>query len=261
MAGEQFTALSRVYDALNGADYKAYADYIQKVFSVYGSGGITSEGGERLLLDLACGTGRLTSELARRGYEMIGADISPDMLSRALNSASEEGLDILYLCQDMRCFELYGTVDGIVCALDGVNYLTGLDDVMKCFKLVRNYLNPGALFLFDVNSEYRFREVLSKHDYFLEGEGMYLGWRSSFHQRSGLCDFYLTVFSEDKTCSGRYIKTEEVQTERLWRDDELAQLIKEAGLELLDVFADLEMNKPDECSEKRYYVCRCPFDK
>lgn len=261
MAEGQFTALSRVYDALNGADYKAYADYIQKVFSVYGRGGIVSEGGERLLLDLACGTGRLTGELARRGYDMIGADISPDMLSEALSSASEEGLDILYLCQDMRSFELYGTVDAVVCALDGVNYLTEREDVLKCFRLVRNYLNPGALFLFDVNSEYRFREVLSKRDYFLEGDGMYLGWRSSFHPRSGLCDFYLTIFSEDEDGSGRYYKTEEIQTEKLWRDDELAHIIKEAGLETVKIFSGFDMKLPDEHSEKRYYVCRCPFDK
>ncbi len=251
MAKKQFTALSRVYDELNGADYRAYARYIKKIFSVYGTGG------ERLLLDLACGTGKLTSELARDGFDMIGADISPDMLSEALAGALDEGLDILYLCQDMRCFELYGTVDAVICALDGVNYLTKREDVLDCFKLVRNYLNPGALFLFDVNSEYRFREVLSRRDYFLEGEGIYLGWRSSFHPKSGLCNFYLTIFKEDR--DGRYIKSEEIQTEKLWEDGELAEIIAESGMELVDVFSGFDMKKPDKRSEKRYYVCRCPY--
>ena len=249
----QFTVLSKVYDSLNGADYKGYTDYIKKVFMRYGSGK------EKLLLDLACGTGKLTEELAENGFDMIGADISTDMLSQALENASEKGLDILYLCQDMCSFELYGTVDAVVCALDGVNYLTKRDDVVKCFKLVRNYLNPGALFLFDVNSSYRFREVFAQRDYFLEGDGNYLGWKSSFDPESGLCDFFLTLFTEDK--DGRYTKSEELQTEKLWEDEELERILKETGMELVDIFSGFDMKRPDERTEKKFYVCRCPFDK
>ena len=249
----QFEVLSDYYDRFNGADYNAYSEYIEKAMSVYGM----TDG--KLILDLACGTGKLTSELSRRGYDMIGADISVEMLMRAKENAMADGLDILYLCQDMRDFELYGTVDAVVCALDGVNYLQKREDVLKCFKLVRNYLNPGALFLFDVNSEYRFKEVFAKRDYFLEDGGVYLGWHSEYHQKSGKCDLFLTLFIEDG--EGRYIKREEMQTEKLWKDDELCRIIDEAGLEKLAVFSGFDMKNAEENDEKRYYVCRCPIEK
>jgi SAM-dependent methyltransferase len=188
MDNSQFTVLAEYYDRLNGADYDAYAQYVKSVFGKYG------DGRQELVLDLGCGTGSLTLALARLGYDMIGADISPDMLTVALDRAYDAGKSILYLNQDMRSFELYGTVDGIVCALDGINYLRTRDDVVSCFKLVRNYLNPGALFLFDVNSEYRFKEILAKRDYFLDDGDVYMGWRTFFDENKGECEFDLTLF-------------------------------------------------------------------
>ncbi|MBR2473746.1 MAG: class I SAM-dependent methyltransferase [Clostridia bacterium] len=253
MDNGQFTALAEVYDRLNGADYKAYARYVQRVLEKYGSGS------ESLMLDLGCGTGSLTLALAELGYDMIGADISPEMLSIASERAYGAEKSILFLMQDMRDFELYGTVSGAVSALDGINYLTERKDVIKCFKLVRNYLDPGALFLFDVNSEYRFREVLSKRDYFLEDEGVCLGWRSDFDEKTGLCDFYLTVFEQGE--DGRYVRRDETQTEKLWTDCEIEDMLTESGLEKVAVFSGFDMKKAEEKDEKRFYVVRCPFNK
>ncbi len=250
---EQFTVLAEYYDRLNGADYKAYAEFVQRVFKRYGTGE------QSLVLDLGCGTGSLTMALADLGYDMIGADISPEMLTVALDRAYDSGKSILYLNQDMREFELYGTVDGIVCALDGINYLQKREDVVKTFKLVRNYLNPGALFVFDVNSEYRFKEVLAKRDFFLEDKGVYMGWHSDFDEKSGVCSFDLTLFVENE--DGTYTKHEEEQSEKLWTDAQLKQLIDEAGLELVDVFADFDMKKATKTDEKRFYVVRCPENK
>jgi len=190
---------------------------------------------------------------------MIGADISPEMLSIASERAYGAEKSILFLMQDMRDFELYGTVSGAVSALDGINYLTERKDVIKCFKLVRNYLDPGALFLFDVNSEYRFREVLSKRDYFLEDDGVCLGWRSDFDEKTGLCDFYLTVFEQGE--DGRYVRRDETQTEKLWTDCEIEDMLAESGLEKDAVFSGFDMKKAEEKDEKRFYVVRCPFNK
>lgn len=250
---EQFTVLAEYYDRLNGADHKAYAEYVSRVFEKYGSGE------ESLLLDLGCGTGGLTLALAEMGYDMIGADISPEMLSVASEHAYDAEKSILYLLQDMRSFELYGTVDGIVCALDGINYLTEREDVLKCFKLVRNYLNPGALFLFDVNSEYRFKEIFAKRDFFVEDDGVYMGWRNSYSKKTGICDIFLTLFI--KSDDGRYVKQEEAQTEKLWLDSELDELIAESGLERVAVFSGFDMREAKEKDEKRYYVVRCPYNK
>ena len=249
----QFSALAGYYDRLNGADYPAYCDYIKKVFEKHGSGK------EELVLDLGCGTGELTSELAKRGFDMIGIDISPDMLSEASMRAYDAEQSILYLLQDMRSFELYGTVDAIICALDGVSYLYSREDVIKCLKLVRNYLNPGALFLFDVNSVYRFREVFAKRDYFLEDEGVYLGWRSDIDEECGECDLLLTLFIENE--DGTYTKREEVQTEKIWTRAELEEMLSEAGLETLAVYSGFEMNEASETDEKWFFVAKCPLNK
>ena len=249
----QFTALAEYYDCLNGADYKAYAEYVDKVFKRYGTGE------NKLVLDLGCGTGSLTLALAELGYDMIGADISPEMLTVAQDRAYDAEKSILFLMQDMRSFELYGTVGGVVCALDGINYLKKPEDVKKCFKLVRNYLDPGALFLFDVNSEYRFKEILAKRDYFLEDEGVCMGWRSEYDGETGLCDFYLTLFIADG--DGRYVRRDETQTEKLWTDEELDGLLSECGLEKLAVYSGFDMKDAKENDEKRFYVVRCPMDK
>ncbi len=250
---KQFSALAEYYDRLNGADYPAYCDYIKKVFAKHGSGK------EELILDLGCGTGKLTSEMAKQGFDMIGVDISPDMLSEASMRAYEAEQSILYLLQDMRSFELYGTVDAVICALDGVSYLYSREDVLKCFKLVRNYLNPGALFLFDVNSVYRFYEVLSKRDYFLEDDGVYLGWRSEIDEESSECDFILTLFAENE--DGTYTKREEIQTEKIRKREELELLIEEAGLEMVGVYSGFDMQPAEKTSEKWFFVAKCPNNK
>ena len=249
----QFTVLSEYYDRLNGADHKRYAEFVKKIFKKHGSGT------ENLVLDLACGTGTLTHELAQLGYDMIGADISPDMLMVATQNAIKNGDNILYICQDMRDFELYGTVSAIVSALDGINYLTERADVVKCFKTVKNYLDPNGLFIFDINSPYRFKEVLAKHDYFLEGDGVYLGWKNSYHPIKGICEFYLTLFIEDE--DGAYIKREEVQTEKIWKRSDIEEMLLEAGLELIEVYSDFDLTPAGENDEKWYFVTRCPFDK
>ncbi len=249
----QFTVLAEYYDRLNGADYGEYAKFIVQVFEKYGSGN------ESLLLDLGCGTGSLTLELAEMGYDMIGADISPDMLTVALDRAYDAEKSILYLNQDMRDFELYGTVQGIICSLDGINYLQTADDVKKCFKLVRNYLEPGSLFIFDVNSEYRFKEIFAKQDFFLEDEGVYMGWKNAFDEKNGACEMDLTLFVKNE--DGTYDKYEETQTEKLWTDAELDAMLTECGLEILDVFSGFDMRRAEKNDEKRFYVVRCPYNK
>ena len=250
---EQFTVLADYYDRFNGADYAAYADYIEKIFKTYGSGR------ESLILDLACGTGRLTEELSDRGYDMIGADVSEEMLSIALSRSYEKERRILYLNQDMRSFELYGTVDAVICSLDGISYLTERSDAEKCLKLIRNYLNPGALFLFDINSVYRFKEVLCGRDFFLEEDGAYLGWRSSIDEKQQVCDLSLTFFTENE--DGTFTKKEETQSERIWDKDELCKCITDCGLEVCDIFGGFDMHKATKSDEKWFFVCRCPFDK
>lgn len=249
---KQFTELAEYYDKLNGADFSGYADKLCEVMNGYGIPNSS------LVLELGCGTGSLTLELASRGYDMIGADISCEMLNIAMRRAAESGANILYLLQDMRSFELYGTVGAVICANDGMNYLTSEADVLKCMKLVRNYLDPDGLFIFDVNTPWRFREVFAKRDFFFDdGSGeVYMGWRSQFDDESGECDFWLTLFTRNE--DGSYTKREEQQREKLWTMSELTKCIEVSGLELLGVYSSLGGAVASENSgeEKWYFVCR-----
>ena len=229
----QFTALAEYYDRLNGADYKAYSDYIECMIKKYGRPDMP------LTLELGCGTGSLTLELASRGYDMIGADISPEMLNVAMDRAYDAEKSILFLLQDMRSFELYGTVGSIVCALDGLNYLESEEDILKVMRLAQNYLEHGGVFIFDVNTPWKFRNVFAKRDFFTEdGDGeVYMGWRS-----------------ED----GSYTTREEEQTERMWTAEQLKRCVAEAGLELVAIHTDLNGSEAQfiDGEEKWYFVCR-----
>lgn len=242
--------LATVYDRLNAElDYAAWADFIVECFGRYA--GLTPS----IMLDLACGTGRMTLELARRGYDMIGVDGSGEMLAEA----SKRRLSFtnpLYLMQDMRAFELYGSVGGVVCCLDSINYLTGEGDLSGCFACVENYLEPGGLFVFDVSSEHRFRQIFADNAYVLEDEGVYCGWQNYYHPRRHVCDFYLSVFSRDE--DGRYSRFDEHQVERYYSVDELGAALRDAGLEVMGVFGGYDFAAPKKNDERWYFVAKKP---
>ncbi len=247
---EGYESIARVYDKLNAEiDYGAWAKFIEDCFERFLSERPT------LVLDLASGTGRMTRELRDRGYDMIGVDGSAEMLSEAL----EHGNDgILYLLQDMREFELYGTVGATVCCLDSVNYLLRESDVLACFKCVHNYLDPDGVFIFDVNSPYKFENIYGNEAYILEDEGdsgaIYCGWQNEYDEESGICDFYLTLFEEDE--DGSYLRSDEHQRERCYSSDTLKRLLADSGFELLGIYADFDFREINDTDDRWYIVAR-----
>ena len=248
---EGYDAIARVYDKLNKEiDYKLWADFFEKSFEKY-----LPERPE-LVLDLACGTGRMTRELSSRGYDMIGVDGSADMLSEAY-SQNEEG-KILYLLQDMRSFELYGTVGAVVCCLDSLNYLLDEGDLRRTFAGVHNYLDPDGLFIFDMNTPYKFENVYGDNAYILEDEedgfGIYCGWQNQYDRESGICDFYLSLFEE--TEEGGYIRSDEHQRERCYSLEKVNELLALCGFELLGVFSDYGFSEVLEDTERWYIIAR-----
>ena len=248
-----YDAIAAVYDRLNAEiDYGAWADFVEESFKRY------LEKRPSLVLDLACGTGRMTVALADRGYDMIGVDGSESMLSEAY--ARSEGKGILYLLQDMRAFELYGTVQAAVCCLDSLNYLTEDGDLLRCLATVHNYLEPDGIFLFDVNSPYKFEHVYGDNAYILEdtdgdGKEVFCGWQNDFDRETGRCTFDLSVFSEDE--DGRYYREDERQQERCYSMEEIREALFLSGFEVLLVSADFAFSEIGETTERWYFAVRC----
>ena len=246
---EGYSAIAAVYDKLNkDIDYSRWADFFEKCFEKYGKR-------PEIVLDLACGTGRMTRELASRGYDMIGVDGSADMLGEAYSQGTE---NTLYLLQDMREFELYGTVGATVCCLDSLNYLLDEKDLKKTFSLVHNYSDPDGLFIFDMNTPFKFENIYGDNAYILEDEGedggIFCGWQNFYNKDSKICDFYLSVFQEDE--DGAYIRSDEHQQERCYTHDEVSSLLSECGFELLGTYADFDFKLPECDTERWYFVAR-----
>ena len=251
-----YSSISEIYDKINAeVDYGAWADYFEACFKKY----LPKK--PELMLDLACGTGSMTFELASRGYDMIGIDGSDAMLTRALDNAYDREISgILFLNQDMREFELYGTVGAISCCLDSINYLTEKEDVKKCFSLAHNYLDPDGLFLFDMNTPYKFENIYADNAYILEDEMIYegedapsavfCGWQNQYDKKSGICDFYLSVFEEDT--DGKYIRQDEHQRERCYTLETVKILLSQAGFDYLGFFSDFDFTEPDEKCDRWY---------
>ena len=245
-----YDLLAPFYDAINAEiDYTSWADFIEKI--------LEKECKQRpeLVLDLGCGTGRMTLELARRGYDMTGIDYSPEMLDIARDEAEKKGHDVLWLCQDMREFELYGTVDAAVCCLDCINHLEDISDLEKCFSLIHNYLIPDGIFVFDINGRYKFENIYADNTYAMEENGGMCVWENYYDPGSRICDFYITLFKE---CDdGRYERFDETQSERMYTLAEIKNSLEKCGMEFLYALGDLEFSPgSDEC-ERIYIAAKC----
>lgn len=245
-----YDLLAPFYNAINAdIDYSEWADFIEKILKK------ECKARPELVLDLGCGTGKMTLELARRGYDMTGIDYSFEMLDIARNEAEKEGHDVLWLCQDMREFELYGTVDAAVCCLDCINHLEETEDLEKCFSLVHNYLIPNGIFIFDINGKYKFENIYADNTFAMEEEGGLCVWENYYDSDSRLCDFYITLFKEGD--DGRYDRYDETQTERMYTVAEIKSALEKCNMEFMYALGDFNFTPgSDEC-ERIYIVAKC----
>lgn len=257
---ENYGAISSVYDSINShIDYVAWADFFEKCFDRF------LDKRPELMLDLACGTGSMTLELAKRGYDMIGVDGSSDMLNVAYERKYDLDLphSVLFLLQDMREFELYGTVGAITCCLDSVNYLTGDGELDKCFSLAHNYLDPDGLFLFDVNTPHKFENIYGSNTYVYEeedcGGDSFCIWQNYYDGQSRLCDFSLTVFEKDEE-NGLYSRRDEIQCERCYSREELESSLKQNGFEVIGFYSNFDFSPASDTDERWYIVAKAKKD-
>ncbi|MGI5964054.1 MAG: class I SAM-dependent DNA methyltransferase [Lawsonibacter sp.] len=241
--------LAGCYDALTyDVAYPRWCDYLEKQFQRWKLPGKT-------VLDLACGTGSLTWELARRGYEMIGVDLSPDMLAQA-TAKQADGVDVppIFLCQSMDKLDLYGTIDGCVCCLDSINYVTDPNKLRRAFARVHLFLMPGGVFIFDINTPEKLMG-LDGQVFLDETLDTYCVWRAEYSKRSRVCSYYMDLFRlEEET--GNWERGEELHRERAYTLEELTDYLKEAGFTQIRLYGQLKMRPPLPGEERVFFVAR-----
>lgn len=236
-----YSAFARYYDKLTrNVDYAAHVDYLCSLLERLGHyAGLT--------LDLACGTGSLTLELAKRGFNVYGLDASPEMLSVAQQKAERAGKDILFICQKMQEMDLYGGVDTIVCMLDSINHITSKADLQESFRRISMFLNPGGCFVFDANTIYKHRKILANHVFVYDMEDIYCIWQNRSGPKGARVSISLDFFERR---GNAYYRSFEHFEERAYRTDELQSMLERAGLRLKGIWADMSFEEPGPQTER-----------
>ena len=223
---EAYTGFAEVYDVFqDNVPYEEWCSYVTGLLKEY-------QVMDGLVLDLGCGTGSLTGLMARSGYDMIGIDNSGEMLQIAMNKRNASGLDILYLLQDMRGFELYGTVKAVISICDSMNYIMEYQELVEVFRLVNNYLDPKGVFIFDLNTEYKYRELLADNTFAEDREESSFIWNNFYDEEDKVNEYDLTLFVKEGEL---YRKFEETHYQRAYGLDQIQQAIRDGGMEFLSL--------------------------
>lgn len=263
---EAYTDFAMVYDTfMDETPYEQWCEFLMELFGKYGTQKAAPQQENSALteqlrqerntvLDLGCGTGTLTELLARRGYDMIGIDLSEEMLRVAVDKRDRSGLDILYLCQDMRELELYGTVGAVVSVCDSVNYLLEEEDVVQTFRLVNNYLYPEGLFIFDFNTAYKYAEILGDTTIAEDREECSFIWENTYYEEERINEYDLSIFVREE--GDHYRKFQETHLQRGYTLREMRGMVEAAGLLFLEAIDADTHGKVTQESERIYIVAR-----
>ena len=240
--------LAGCYDQFTrDVDYVRWADYLERHFA-------RSALPIHTVLDLACGTGSLTLELARRGYEMIGVDQSEEMLAQAAEKCRQASeIPPLFLHQSMDKLDLYGTIDACVCCLDSVNYVTSPQKLERAFQRVHTFLMPGGLFMFDVNTPDKLR-ALDGQVFLDESADAYCVWRADYSARRRVCTYVMDLFTLEP--DGRWSRAEELHEEYAYEPDELEALLVRAGFSRIKQYGERKLRAPKAGEGRIFFAAR-----
>ena len=246
---EAYTSFAAVYDTfMDNIPYEEWEKYLKSLLYEYG----VREG---LVLELGCGTGNMTEILAQSGYDMIGVDNAEEMLEIAIEKRMKSGLDILYLQQDMREFELYGTVKEIVSVCDSVNYILEEEELEEVFRLVNNYLDPGGVFIFDFNTVYKYREILGDQTIAENREECSFIWDNYYYEEERINEYELSLFIREGD-SELYRKYQETHFQKAYDLETMKRLITQSGLEYITAYDAFTKEAPTRVSERIYVIAR-----
>lgn len=244
---EAYNALARYYDVFNAdVPYDGILAFYEALFA---RAGIAPQ----LVLDLACGTGAMSVRLAEAGHEVIGVDASSEMLAMAYGRyVDEDKIAPIYLCQRMENLDLYGTIDAAVSCLDSICYVTDPAVLQKAFARVRLFMNPGGVFIFDINSAYRLRN-LDEYAFTRECERAFCVYQADFDQEEQILTYTLDLFEQD---GKRYRRFTEYHRERAYEIDTLISMLKEAGFTDVEVFGDCRMEPPTPEEGRIFFLAK-----
>ena len=273
---EAYTGFAQVYDTfMDDTPYEEWCDYLVGLLEKYRENNYIIETDDDVtkanlqqeqnsILDLGCGTGTLTELFARQGYDMIGIDNAQEMLQIAMDKREASGLDILYLLQDMREFELYGTVGAVISVCDSVNYLLEEEDVVRTFRLVNNYLYPKGIFIFDFNTVYKYKMVIGDTTIAENREECSFIWDNYYHEEEQVNEYDLTIFVQEEAETGLYRRFQETHFQRGYELEQMKDFLQQAGLVFLEAI-DADTHEAVRDESERIYVaarkgkqCACP---
>ena len=238
-------------------NYEKQAAFLDRCFRRYVK---ASPAEHPIVLDAACGTGTSALSLADLGYDMIGLDLSPEMLQVAAETAAAENKNITWICQDMCIMDLFGTVQAVFCMTDSLNHILRKRDLESFFRRVHLFTEPGGIFVFDALTEHYFRDIISGNVFCQEFDDSCCVWSGTYAPKTGRCTYDITCFEEEGR-TGLFRRYSDTVVERVWPEAVLLQSLADSGLELLSVFRNTGFASCTAQDERRYYVCRRTFNK
>ena len=255
---EVYSDFAEVYDELmDNTPYEQWCGRLDALIKKYGvsapgrDSGAILDSEKNLVLDLGCGTGTLAELMYKRGYDMIGVDLSDSMLDIAMKKREESGSEILYLMQDMRELELYSTVGTVYCVCDSLNYILKEEELFRVFSLVNNYLFPGGIFIFDFNTDYKYREIIGDATIAENRDDCSFIWENYYDPGQEINEYDLTVFVRLE--DDRFRKFTETHFQRGYTLEQIIFLVDRAGMTLVEVM-DADTGKSVTAESERIYI-------
>lgn len=246
---EQYKDFAFIYDELmNEVDYNGWVEYIENI--------IKNENAQvQNILELACGTGNLTIPLTKKNYDIAGIDISGEMLSVAREKAEKEGVELVLLQQDIAELDFdVPNLDCVLCACDGFNYITYDDDLLNVFNKSYELLKEDGIFIFDISSYYKLANILGGNIFGENREDVAYLWKNYFDDEENLLEMELAFFIKDE--DEKFNRFEEIHQQRAYTEEEIIELLQEAGFENIKVFGDFTFESPKEDAERIFFVCK-----
>lgn len=239
---QSYGDFAQVYDLfMKDVPYQEWGKHIEKVWQKYNIK-------PKLIAELGCGTGSLANFFANKGIDVIGIDNSDQMLGVAKEKSQAQGLDVLYLLQDMQDFELYGTVDSIYSSCDSINYILEEAELLQTFKWVNNYLEPGGIFIFDINTQYKYEDILGHNTFAYNKEEASYIWENYYEEEEQINQYLVTFFVREE--NGKYHKFKELHQERMYTLETINKLLEQAGMDVQGAYDGYTFNQVREDSDR-----------